>query len=61
MLMVVIDHDNLWKVLYGHSDAIGHFVRSFHMALFMFVSGGLFYMTRIKKSGKQKKYIKISC
>lgn len=58
MLMVVLDHDNLWKVLYGHSDAIGHFVRSFHMALFMFVSGGLFYMTRIKKEWKTKEVYK---
>lgn len=49
MLWVVIGHSPLGEVGNGPTweNALYHFAYSFHMPLFMLVSGWLFYLTRI--------------
>ena len=55
ILLVVIGHVNAFTYsgaegeIYPASGWIQRFCYSFHMPLFMFVSGGLLYMTRIEK------------
>lgn len=50
MLWVVIGHAFLGKAAKGPEweNALFHFAYSFHMPLFMLVSGWLFYLTRLK-------------
>lgn len=50
MLLVVVGHSFIGKPGQGPAweNALFHFAYSFHMPLFMLVSGWLFYLTRIK-------------
>lgn len=54
MLLVVIGHANFYEFMHGGSgsdtDWLHRFAYAFHMPLFMFVSGGLFYLTRLARS-----------
>ena len=64
MLWVVIGHANLEQLGSGPSWETGlvKFAYSFHMPLFMFVSGWLFYLTRLNNKngiGKRWTYINI--
>ncbi|MCM1110867.1 MAG: acyltransferase [Clostridium sp.] len=57
ILLVVIGHVNGYTYneegeMYPLSAFVQKFCYSFHMPLFMFVSGGLLYLTRIKKKWK---------
>jgi len=48
MLWVVIGHSPLdLKTMPGYANGLYHFAYSFHMPLFMLVSGFLFYLTRL--------------
>ncbi len=57
MLLVVIGHANFYEFMHGgfgsDVDWLHRFAYAFHMPLFMFVSGGLFYMTRV---GREWRY-----
>lgn len=50
MFLVVLGHCSIWTENKWCMD----FCYGVHMPLFMFISGGLFYMTRIKKEWKWK-------
>lgn len=57
ILLVVIGHVNGFTYqsegeFYPLTDFVHRFCYSFHMPLFMFVSGGLLYLTRIKRHWK---------
>lgn len=53
MLLVVLGHCSIWTA----NDWRFHFCYGVHMPLFMFVSGGLFYYTRINKDWEWKNVI----
>lgn len=60
ILLVIIGHVNGYTYgtegeLYPVSDFLHRFCYSFHMPLFMFVSGGLLYLTRLNKGWKVSK------
>ena len=50
MFLVVLGHCSIWTEIKWGMD----FCYGVHMPLFMFISGGLFYMTRLKKEWKWK-------
>lgn len=53
MLWVVVGHSPIGEAGHGPvwENALYHFAYSFHMPLFMLVSGWLFYLTRLSESG----------
>lgn len=56
MLLVVIGHITLTNIFENPetpiSTGIERIIYGFHMPLFMFISGGLFYYTKIRKDKK---------
>ncbi len=58
MLWVIIGHAFLGVAGEGPKweNVLTHFAYSFHMPLFMLVSGWLFFMTRLKESGGGKNW-----
>lgn len=56
MLLVVIGHVTLTNIFENPatpvSTEIERIIYGFHMPLFMFISGGLFYYTKIRKGKK---------
>ena len=61
MLWVVIGHSFVGEHLKGPEweSAITNFAYTFHMPLFMLISGWLFYLTRLSGEGKKWTYLEI--
>ena len=53
MFLVILGHCSIWSA----NEWRFHFCYGVHMPLFMFVSGGLFYYTRINKNWKWKSVV----
>lgn len=53
MFLVILGHCSIWTA----NDWRFHFCYGVHMPLFMFVSGGLFYYTRINKNWEWKRVV----